>query len=97
MIAADLLSQAEHDINAQSVLICSDENFARAVEEFIDIFLAALPGRDIAEKSWIDHGAIIDDSPADLRINRPLKTEHLEPLWMLEESMNRIKNAGQFS
>ena len=42
-IAADLLSQAEHDVNAQSILICSDENFARAVEESINIFLAVYP------------------------------------------------------
>ena len=96
-IAADLLSQAEHDINAQSVLICSDENFARAVEESIDISLSALPRRDIAEKSWSDHGAIIViDSLADAPelIDR-LAPEHLElALDGAEELMKRIKNAG---
>ena len=45
-IAIDLLSQAEHDENAQSILITNDEKFARQVEEQVIKLLETLPRRD---------------------------------------------------
>lgn len=58
-IAADLLSQAEHDRVAQSILITNDAGFARKVDAEVEKALALLPRRDIAEASWRDFGAII--------------------------------------
>lgn len=58
-VAADLLSQAEHDTASQSILITDDAAFADRVSEAVARVLATLPRRDIAEKSWNDHGAII--------------------------------------
>lgn len=58
-IAADLLSQAEHDENAQSVLMTDDATFAAAVEKEIAAMLATLPRRKIAAAAWKKHGAVI--------------------------------------
>jgi histidinol dehydrogenase len=57
--AADLLSQAEHDTAAQSVLITDDAAFADRVADAARRTLAGLPRRAIAEESWCRHGAII--------------------------------------
>ncbi len=78
--AADLLSQAEHDVMAQSILITDDAGFADRVEAEIAVQLQSLPRGEIAAASWRDHGAIIvvDDliNAAPL-INR-IAPEHLE-------------------
>ncbi|MEA2823947.1 MAG: histidinol dehydrogenase, partial [Alphaproteobacteria bacterium] len=58
-IAADLLSQAEHDPSSQSVLITDDGPFADSVAAEVERQLAVLSRRDIAARSWIEHGAII--------------------------------------
>jgi histidinol dehydrogenase len=58
-IAADLLSQAEHDASSQSILITDDAAFADRVAEAVDRQLALLPRKAIAEKSWNNFGAII--------------------------------------
>ncbi len=58
-IAADLLSQAEHDPVAQSILITDDEQFADDVCNAIEIQLKTLPKADIARASWNDYGAVI--------------------------------------
>jgi len=58
-IAADLLSQAEHDPDAQSVLITDDAAFADAVEAEVARQLALLPTRETAAAAWRDHGAVI--------------------------------------
>ncbi len=58
-IAADLLSQAEHDTSAQSILITDDAEFADQVSRAIDVHLQKLPRTEIASKSWEDYGAII--------------------------------------
>ncbi len=58
-IAADLLSQAEHDASSQSILITDDAAFADKVAEAAARALALLPRMDIATKSWRDHGGII--------------------------------------
>ena len=58
-IAADLLSQAEHDPDAQSILITDDAAFADAVEAAIAAELTTLATAEDAAASWRDHGAII--------------------------------------
>jgi histidinol dehydrogenase len=79
-IAADLLSQAEHDASAQSILITDDANFARSVEAALERALKLLPREKIAAASWRDYGAIIvvakleDAAPLANRI----APEHLE-------------------
>jgi histidinol dehydrogenase len=79
-IAADLLSQAEHDTAAQSILITDDAAFADAVERAVDIHLQRLNRTEIARVSWDANGAIIvvkkldDAAPLVDRI----APEHLE-------------------
>ncbi len=96
-IAADLLSQAEHDTSSQSILITDDWAFADAVESEAERQLAELPRRSIAGASWRDHGAIIvvgklDDAAALVDAIAP---EHLEIATAEPEAfLSRIKNAG---
>ena len=79
-IAADLLSQAEHDEAAQSILISDDGAFAEAVAEALGAQLGQMERAEIAGRSWRDNGAIIIveslDQAAAL-IDR-LAPEHLE-------------------
>ena len=79
-IAADLLSQAEHDEDAQAILITDDGAFANRVRHAVAGHLARLPRAAIAAASWREHGAVIVvgslDEAAAL-INR-LAPEHLE-------------------
>src|ERR1700710_2752595 len=58
-IAADLLAQAEHDVNAQSILITDDVALAGDVERAVESQLATLPRAPIARTSWNEFGAII--------------------------------------
>jgi histidinol dehydrogenase len=58
-IAADLLSQAEHDSSSQSILITDNAGFADRVAEAAERALAILPRKEIAAKSWNDYGGII--------------------------------------
>jgi histidinol dehydrogenase len=97
-IAADLLSQAEHDPASQSVLIADDAAFADAVAKAIDAHLARLPRADIARASWRDHGAVIvvgniaADAPALVDAIAP---EHVElAVADPEPLMDRITHAG---
>lgn len=96
-LAADLISQAEHDEQASSVLICFSKSLAGKVQKEISRQLAALPRRDIAERSLKDYGAIlIVKSLAEaVKIANDLAPEHLElavtdPFSLLP----KIKNAG---
>ncbi|MGE0667552.1 MAG: histidinol dehydrogenase [Sphingomonadales bacterium] len=79
-IAADLLSQAEHDTAAQSILITDDPAFADAVERAVEVHLQSLERTEIARASWETNGAIIvvrrldDAAPLADRI----AAEHLE-------------------
>src|ERR1700712_4454522 len=58
-IAADLLAQAEHDANAQSILVTDSEALAGDVERAVEAQLTTLPRADIARASWKQYGAII--------------------------------------
>ncbi|MGC6512595.1 MAG: histidinol dehydrogenase [Parvibaculales bacterium] len=96
-IAADLLSQAEHDTAAQSILLTDDTAFADAVLAAVDRQLENLPRRDIASKSWADFGVVITVpalSQAVSLIDR-LAPEHLElAVDDPQELATQITNAG---
>jgi histidinol dehydrogenase len=79
-IALDLLSQAEHDESAQSLLITDDAGFGRAVAAAVEKRLETLDRRAIAGASWRNYGAVIivrDLDEAALLSNR-IAPEHLE-------------------
>lgn len=79
-IAADLLSQAEHDTAAQAVLITDDAEFADAVIAAVDGHLKTLPRTEIAAESWKNFGAVIlvESLAAALPLVDRLAPEHLE-------------------
>jgi histidinol dehydrogenase len=79
-IAADLLSQAEHDASSQSILITDDAAFADKVAVAAEKQIALLPRKDIAAKSWNDYGAIIVVKNLDdaVPLADAIAPEHLE-------------------
>ncbi len=96
-IAADLLSQAEHDEAAQSILITDDEAFAEAVAAAVESHLATLPRAEIARASWADHGAIVVVARLDdaVPLVDALAPEHLELAVANPDALaDRIRNAG---
>jgi histidinol dehydrogenase len=96
-IAADLLSQAEHDSAAQAILITDDPTFAAGVEAAIERQLARLPRARIARASWQANGAIVivaDWDEATELIDR-IAPEHLElALDEADALAERVHNAG---
>lgn len=96
-IAADLLSQAEHDVDAQSVLITDDQNFADRVEQAVAAHLSDLPRAAVAGASWDTNGAVIvvpslDD--AAVLVDR-LAPEHLELAVADPDSLAaKVRHAG---
>lgn len=95
-IAADLLSQAEHDPAAQSILITDDAAFAAKVEAAVEAQLGALAtGRD-ARLSWETHGAVViaplDEAPSLVDLIAP---EHVEfAIDAPERLSDRVRHAG---
>jgi histidinol dehydrogenase len=79
-VAADLLSQAEHDEMASSVLVTTDEEFAARVFDELQARLVQLPRETIARKSLEDHGAIIVVPDLDTAVDlaNQMAPEHLE-------------------
>ena len=96
-VAADLLSQAEHDKNASAVLICTSQELAVAVQQEIEIQLSSLPREEIARASIESNGKIIvTGSIADaISVANEIAPEHLE-LCMDNpfDYLDKIKNAG---
>ncbi len=96
-IAADLLSQAEHSADAQSVLITDDAKFADAVEKEIARILETLPRREIAEASWKKYGAImlVEDWGQAVAIANEIAPEHVElAVENPDALLLEIRNAG---
>ena len=79
-IALDLLSQAEHDVSAQSILITDDAAFGRAVAAAVEVRLQTLERRVIASASWRDNGAVIvvRDLVEAADLSDRIAPEHLE-------------------
>ena len=95
-IAADLLSQAEHDPAAQSILITDDPAFAAAVEAAVQEQLRTLTTGEDAAASWRDHGAVViaplDEAPRLVDLIAP---EHVEfALDDPERLADRVRHAG---
>lgn len=96
-IAADLLSQAEHDEMASSILVTSSDSLAESVQAEVARQLESLPRKEIAERSIRERGAILiaDSEEEAIATSNRLAPEHLEllvrePFGML----GRIENAG---
>ena len=96
-IAADLLSQAEHDADAQSILITDDAAFAQAVTDAVESQLKTLSRAEIAGASWTNNGGIIlvpDVSSCEALVDR-LAPEHLEIATADPKALfAKIRNAG---
>jgi histidinol dehydrogenase len=97
-IAADLLSQAEHDPTSQSILITDDAGFARQVEDCIDLQIGLLSTAKTAKASWEAHGVVIvvNDllAEAPALANR-LAAEHVEiAVDDPEPYLGAIRHAG---
>lgn len=96
-VAADLLSQAEHDELASSILVTTSRELAEKVSKEIDIFLENLSRRDIIRKSLDNYGYLLIANNMDeaIEVTNEIATEHLEIMtkdpFMV---MTRIKNAG---
>jgi len=96
-IALDLLSQAEHDESAQSILITTDPALAEAVAEAVEVRLQTLARRVIAGKSWRDYGAIItvNDLGEAAALCDQIAPEHLELCVDNPEALaDNINHAG---
>lgn len=96
-IAADLLSQAEHDPVAQSILITDDAAFADQVADMVGVEIAMLPTAKVAKASWDDYGVIIvveslDEVPA---LANALAAEHVEIATDDPQALfDKIRHAG---
>ncbi len=96
-IAADLLSQAEHDVYSRSILVTNSHNLARAVNESLGKLLMEIPRKEIAEESLLELGAIIIVSSIDEAIDvvndiAPEHVElHIDQAWSY---LDKVKNAG---
>jgi len=96
-IAADLLSQAEHDASSQCILITDDADFADRVAEAVEKQIALLPRKDIAAKSWQGYGAIIVVAKLDdaAPLADAIAPEHLEIATAEPEILlGRVRHAG---
>ena len=96
-IAADLLSQAEHDVNSRSILLTDNFLFAKKVIKSIDLILKKLSRSKIASKSWKNNGKIIiiKNISNSYKIINQLAPEHLElAIEKPEKVLNKVNNAG---
>ena len=96
-VAADLLSQAEHDEMASAILITTSAELAQKVSDEIDGFLTQLSRRAIIEKSLENYGYILVASDMNTAIEavNEIASEHLEILTANPfDTMTRVRNAG---
>lgn len=96
-VAADLLSQAEHDELASAILITTSEALARQVSREVDSFTAVLSRKEIIEKSLENYGYILVAETMEDAVETAseIASEHLEILTANPfETMMKIKNAG---
>ena len=96
-VAADLLSQAEHDEMASGIVITTSKELAEQVAKEVDAFVASAPRREILEKSLDNYGYILVANSMDEAIEtaNEIASEHLEIVTKNPfETMTKIKNAG---
>ncbi len=96
-VAADLLSQAEHDELASAVLVTTSEALAKAVSKEVEDFVAVLSRKEILEKSLENYGYIllVKDLAEAIDVANEIASEHLEIVTKDPFTvMTKIKNAG---
>lgn len=96
-VAADLLSQAEHDELASAILVTTSMELAKKVSDEADAFVKQLSRKDILEKSLENYGYILVAQNMEEAINtaNDIASEHLEIVTKNPfDTMTRIKNAG---
>jgi len=96
-IAMDLFSQAEHDEDAQSILLCPDKAFIDKVEKSIEKLLPSMDRKDIIEFALKNRGALIHTKDMDeaIAISNRIAPEHLElSVENPETLLDSIKHAG---
>ncbi len=96
-VAADLLSQAEHDELASSILITTSQELAEKVSEEVDKFVSVLSRKEIIQKSLDNYGYILvaDSLDSAIETANEIASEHLEVVTKDPFSvMTKIKNAG---
>ena len=96
-VAADLLSQAEHDELASAILVTTSETLAKSVSEEVDRFLETLERKEIIQKSLENYGYILvaPDMETAIDATNEIASEHLEILTKNPfDTMTRIRNAG---
>ena len=97
ILAMDLFSQAEHDVNASSILLTPEESLAHEVIRQMEIEIKTLPRKEIIEQSLRYHGLCIITKDLDeaIEIANTIAPEHLE--LMVEDApkyLDKIENAG---
>ncbi len=96
-VAADLLSQAEHDELASAILVTTSDDFAKKVSEEADKFVEELSRKEIITKSLENYGYILvaEDMDAAIEIANEIASEHLEIQTANPfDLMTKIRNAG---
>ena len=96
-IAMDLFSQAEHDEEAQSILVCPDQDFIEQVKQSIERLLEEMPRKDIIKTSLEDRAAIITvaDMEQAIEVANHIAPEHLElSVDDAESWAQKIRHAG---
>lgn len=96
-IAADLLSQAEHDPSAQSILISTNETYAKAVVAEVEAQIGQLSTGETAKQSWQAHGAIVVAGDLDVAclVSDQIAPEHVELAVKSPESLvAKLHHAG---
>lgn len=96
-VAADLLSQAEHDELASAILITTSEDLAKKVSEEVEGFTKELSRKEIIQKSLDNYGYILvaENMQDAIDATNEIASEHLEILTKNPfDTMTRIKNAG---
>ena len=96
-IAYDLLSQAEHDLNARSILVTDNQEFAESVLQKIKQILETLPRGEIASNSWHNNGCVIivDSIQQAPELINLISPEHLQlAIDNVQDMLGSIKHAG---
>lgn len=96
-VAADLLSQAEHDEMASAILITTSKKLAEEVSQEVDVFTSQLSRKEIIQKSLDNYGYILlaEDMDTAIEAANEIASEHLEILTVNPfDTMTKIKNAG---
>jgi len=96
-IAMDLFSQAEHDEDAQSILVCPDADYIEQVKSSIEKLIKEMPRAEIIQKSLADRGVLIEVADIDeaIEVANYIAPEHLElSIDDPQEWAKKVRHAG---